>query len=83
MKKLYYVALPLALLTGPALAEPTCKTPAAATPMWQVAKSFEETGGTINAMKTTNGCYEIYGHQKDRRVEVFYDPATGSEIERE
>ncbi len=77
------LALPLALLAAPVFAEPSCKAAVSALPMWQVAKTFEEAGGQIQQMKNTNGCYEIYGHDKDRRVEVFYDPTDGKEIERE
>jgi hypothetical protein len=83
MKMLYVVGLPLALLAGPVLAEPSCKGDGAMLPMWQVAKGFEDGGGSIREMKTSNGCYEIYGEQAERRVEVFYDPRTGSELERE
>jgi len=83
MNKLILAALPFALLAGPALAEPSCKAKGAMMPMWQVAKGFEEAGGTIRQMKTTNGCYEIYGFQQQVRVEAFFDPSTGAEIERE
>jgi hypothetical protein len=82
MRKLIIAALPLAVLAGPALAEPSCKT-GGALPMWQVAKTFEDAGGTIQQMKVNDGCYEIYGHQSDARVEAFYDPKTGAEIGRE
>jgi hypothetical protein len=83
MRRLYFAALPFALLAGPALAEPSCQGDGPMMPMWQVAKSFEETGGTIREIKTTNGCYEIYGHEQERRVEVFFDPRSGSELARE
>jgi hypothetical protein len=83
MKILYIVGLPLVLLAGPALAEPSCEAAGAKLPMWQVAKGFEEQGGSIREMKTANGCYEIYGQQAEERVEVFFDPRTGAELERE
>ena len=83
MRNLTLAALPLVILAAPSLAEPSCKSASGAVPMWQVAKAFEETGASIQQMKTTNGCYEIYGHANDRRVEVFYDPASGRELERE
>ena len=83
MIRLYFAALPLALLSSPALAEPTCKDALTPVPMWQVAKTFEDAGGSISAMKTNDGCYEIYGHQADKRVEVFFDPNTGKELERD
>ena len=81
MRYLMTAALPLAILAGPALAEPSCAPQAAVKPMWRIAKTFEDAGGTIQQMKTTNGCYEIYGHRNDRRAEVFFDPNTGHEIE--
>lgn len=83
MHKLIIAAVPIALLAVPALAEPTCQAKGQPMPMWQVAKGFEDAGGTIRQMKTTNGCYEIYGFQQEKRVEAFFDPSTGVEIERE
>ena len=46
MIRLYFAALPLALLSSPALAEPTCKDALTPVPMWQVAKTFED--GRVN-----------------------------------
>lgn len=82
MRRFALITLPLILLAAPVLAEPSCKQ-AVAVPMWQVAKGFEEAGGTIQSLKVTNGCYEVYGHEKGEKVEVFFDPADGHEIERE
>lgn len=70
-------------LATPALAEPSCDVQGQAVPMWQVAKTFEEAGGAIRTIKVTNGCYEIYGTEGDKRVEVFYDPQTGAELSRQ
>ncbi len=78
--KLSLLALPLIAVAAPALAEPSCKTPAAPVPMWSVAKSFEDSGGRISNMKVNDGCYEIYGKAGDKRVELFFDPASGSQI---
>ena len=83
MKRFLATAVSLALLAAPALAEPSCKGSGATMPMWQVAKHFEDAGGSISQMKTTNGCYEIYGHENDRRVEAFFDPRSGNELARE
>jgi hypothetical protein len=51
--------------------------------MWQVAKGFEEAGGIIREMKITDGCYEIYGTNGAEKLEVFYDPNSGAELQRE
>lgn len=83
MRVLIVSALPLALLAAPALAGPDCGGVARSTPMWQVAKSFEEAGGAIREMKVEDGCYEIKGDQGEKRVEVYFDPASGVELERQ
>jgi hypothetical protein len=83
MRKLMIGALPLMLLGGAAWAGPSCDTGGSLKPMWEIAKSFEETGGTIQTLKTSDGCYEIYGRQGDEKVEIYYDPRTGAELERE
>jgi hypothetical protein len=82
MRVLRFALLP-ALLAGPALAAPSCDAGGPTLPMWQVARSFEEAGGSIQTMKSSDGCYEIYGRQGDRRVEIYFDPRTGAELERE
>jgi hypothetical protein len=83
MRKFLIAALPLSLLAAPAFAGPDCENMAASTPMWQVARAFEEAGGTIRDMKVEDGCYEIKGDQGGKRVEVYFNPSTGAEIERE
>ena len=52
-------------------------------PMWQVAKTFEEAGGKIRELKVSDGCYEIYGTNGETKLEIYYDPATGAELQRE
>ena len=76
-------ALSLAALATPALAGPDCSGKAATLPMWQVAKAFEDAGGKIREMKVSDGCYEIYGGNGETRLEIYYDPGTGAELERE
>jgi hypothetical protein len=83
MRKLIVAALPFVLLGGTAWAGPSCEATGEMMPMWQVAKGFEEAGGTIQTLKTSDGCYEIYGRQNDKKVEIYYDPHTGAELERE
>jgi hypothetical protein len=82
-KTLIAAALPLAFIAAPAFAGPDCGAAARTTPMWQVAKSFEEAGGAIREMKIEDGCYEIKGYQAEHRVEVYFDPTSGVELERE
>jgi hypothetical protein len=68
---------------APAFADPSCKSADATVPMWQIAKGFEEAGGKIREMKVSDGCYEIYGTNGKTKLEIYYDPATGAELQRE
>jgi hypothetical protein len=83
MHRIALVLAPAALLAAPAFAGPDCSAQPASMPMWQVAKSFEDAGGMIREMKVSDGCYEIYGTAGAKRLEIYYDPATGAELERE
>lgn len=85
MTRFFLAALPLAaaLTAAPAFAGPDCGDMAATAPMWQAAKSFEEAGGKIRDMKVEDGCYEIKGDQNGKKVEIYYNPSTAVEIERE
>lgn len=73
----------LAALAAPAFAGPDCGGMAADTPMWRVAKSFEDAGGVIRDMKLEDGCYEIKGEHAGARVEVYFNPTTGEEMQRD
>ena len=79
------LVLGLAALTlaAPAFADPNCKNTPATMPMWQVAKGFEDAGGSIREMKVSDGCYEIYGTNGKTKLEIYYDPASGAELQRE
>lgn len=70
-------------LAAPAFADPSCKGTEATMPMWQVAKGFEEAGGKIREMKVSDGCYEIYGTNGKAKLEIYYDPASGAELQKE
>ncbi len=85
MKYALLPAIALTALAVPALAEPDCSASTAAKPMWEIIKSFEEgEGGTVDVAKTTGDkCYEIYGHIDSKKVEIYYDPATGEVLDRE
>lgn len=81
--RILLAALPLTALALPALAGPDCKGMAQSKPMWEVARAFEEAGGKIHEMKVSDGCYEIYGTNGQQKLEIYYDPASGAELERE
>lgn len=76
-------ALPFALLAVPALAGPDCSGMTQSKPMWEVARGFEEAGGRIREMRVSDGCYEIYGVNGKQKLEIYFDPSTGAELERE
>ncbi len=85
MNKSTLAALPLlgiAFLAAPAFAGPDCDGMAMTTPMWQVAKAFEDADGVIRDMKVEDGCYEIKGETAGKKFEVYYNPTTGAELER-
>ncbi len=77
------IAVLFAVLAGPALAGPSCTPAEQNTPAWQIVKGFEEQGGEVIKFKVSSGkCYEIYGRVEGKKVEIYYDPATGKELER-
>lgn len=79
MKSLIVLSTLIAI-SGAAMAEPTCH---AAKDKWMNQASFKQSmetqGYKIKTLKVTNGCYEIYGHDKaGKRVEMSFDPETGA-----
>ena len=80
----YLTAALLLCAAAPALAEPSCEAATEAkTPVWQAIQSFEEEGGEVRSFKINSGnCYEIYGSLDGTNFEVFFDPATGEEVDR-
>ncbi|SEN60487.1 Peptidase propeptide and YPEB domain-containing protein [Loktanella fryxellensis] len=83
--KIATLAALMTLTAGAAFAEPACTVPAegAAAPVWEALKAFETEGGAVIAFKINDGaCYEIYGTLVGTKMEVFYDPTTGVELER-
>lgn len=77
------LAAAFAAIAVPAFAEPACQPTETAKPIWESIKSFEDQGGTVIAFKINDGgCYEVYGKLDGTNMEVFFDPATGAEIER-
>lgn len=85
MKHLALPAAALALLAAPAFAEPDCSATTASKPMWEIVKSFEEDEAAVVdiAKVTDENCYEVYGHTDTKKLEIYYDPATGAVLERE
>ena len=82
MKKLIATSL-LALTATTAFAEPSCEATAIPKPVWEAIKSFEDANGVVASFKINDGmCYEIYGSVDGQNMEVFFDPATGEELER-
>jgi hypothetical protein len=68
-----------ALASGPGFAEEAeCNVP---TTEWQpeeaLRQKLEYAGWEIRRIKTDNGCYEVYGFDKDgHRMETYFDPKT-------
>ncbi len=84
MKKFMVVVVPMLALAGPALAGPDCAEGSGPLmPMWKLAQAFENQGGTIETMQVADGCYEIYGKQANMDVEIYFDPRTLAELQRE
>jgi len=83
--KLQLTALVLALGSVAAFAGPACNVPQ---DKWMKEADFkaqkEKEGYRIKTFKVSKGqCYEIYGFDKDgKKVEIYFDPATGSELVR-
>lgn len=73
------------LVSTSALAGPTCTSPK---DRWMTEADFkakvEALGYKIKNFKVTkDNCYEIYGSDKDgKKVEIYFDPETGAELER-
>lgn len=83
MKKLLS-AIAVALLSGVAVAGPTCTQAEPST--WQNQDKFQaqlvEQGYQIKKFKVTDGnCYEIYGKNKQgQKVEIYFNPVDGKVV---
>lgn len=79
------IALAATLGATAAFAGPACNVPEA---KWMKEADFkakvEGQGYKIKTFKVSKGkCYEIYGFDKDgKKVEIYFDPSTGAELER-
>lgn len=83
--KLTLTSIALTLGASAAFAGPTCKVPQ---DQWMKESDFkarmESQGYQIRTFKVSGGkCYEIYGLDKSgKKVEIYFDPSTGAELER-
>jgi hypothetical protein len=81
--KLFTLTALATVIAAPLFAEPACEATDQATPVWEAIKAFEAEGGNVIAFKINGGgCYEIYGKLGEDKMEVFFDPATGAELDR-
>lgn len=81
MKSMILTAVMLAA-AGAAMAEPACNAPKEKwMPEAQFKKQVEGQGYQIKTFKVNKGqCYEIYGIKNGKKVEHFFDPATGAQV---
>jgi hypothetical protein len=67
------------LASGTAFAKDAeCNVPVAEwQPMEALQQKLENEGWKVRRIKTDDGCYEVYGFDKDgRRMETYFDPRT-------
>lgn len=81
MKSIVLTAVMLAA-AGMAMAEPSCNVPKDKwMPEAQFKKHAEAQGYQIKTFKVNKGqCYEIYGIKDGKKVEHWFDPATGAQV---
>lgn len=76
------VSAALLSVAGLALAEPSCSVPKEKwMPEAQFRQQVEAQGYKIKTFKVNKGqCYEIYGTKDGKKVEHWFDPATGARV---
>ncbi len=79
------VLLSTTVIAAPAFAKDKCDVPK---DEWQSEQAFREAieakGWEIKKFKIDDGCYEIYGHdEQKRRVEAYFNPKTFEVIKME
>lgn len=53
-------------------------------PHTELQRKLEAEGWRLRQMKTSNGCYEVYGvDPKGKRVEAFFDPKSFERIDKD
>ncbi len=71
----------LVALSSPVLAGPDCRGQGPKLPQEQVRQQYEGQGYEIRKWKVSSGgCYEFYGYERGRKVEVYIDPWTGETV---
>ena len=76
------VSAALLAVAGMAMAEAACNAPKDKwMPEAQFRKQAESQGYQIKTFKVNKGqCFEIYGIKDGKKVEHFFDPATGAQV---
>lgn len=76
------VSAALLAVAGMAMAEPACSVPKDKwMPEAQFKQQAESQGYQIKTFKVNKGqCYEIYGLKDGKKVEHWFDPATGARV---
>ena len=76
------VALVMAGAALPALAAERCDVPKEKwRPVDELKAELTAKGWQIANVKTEDGCYEVYGKDKDgNKVEVYFDPVTFEKV---
>ena len=68
---------------GNAYAGPNCSNMPHDVSLSSVVKNFEDASGRVKLAKiTSDNCYEIYGEINGQRFEIYYNPTTGAELQR-
>jgi len=66
-----------------ALAGPACTGQGDKLPEEQVKKMYEDKGIEIKKWKiSSGGCYEIYGYENGKKVEIYINPWTGEVVQK-
>jgi len=72
------------LVSTSAFASPKCQGEQPRMDQAQVKQMFQKKGYEIRKFKVSSGgCYEIYGIQDGKKVEVYIDPWTAAELQKE
>lgn len=76
--------LALAMISSSAFAGPKCKGDQPKMDQAKVKQMYEQKGYEIKRFKVSSGgCYEIYGMQHGKKVEVYIDPWNAAELQKE
>lgn len=83
MRRAIVFAACASLIALPALAGPTCTGSGEKLPEEKVQQMYREKGIEIKKWKiSSGGCYEIYGYEDGKRVEIYIDPWTGETVQK-